>query len=289
MIKTILVPATGSDEDGAGFAAAVAVARVFAAHVDFLHVRTDPAEIAAAMSADIAGPVVIGKLVDELEREAERREERALLQFRHFCDTEAIAIGGDPGAHPGVSGEWHRETGRESSWMIEYARGRDLLVIARLVPLGIHDTLEASLLDSGRPVLIPPSKAPSSPAEGFGTIAIAWKSTREATRAVAAALPFLVLAKKVVVLTVEEDGADEWESAQRLSRGLKWHGIDAALERLNPGPEGTAGTLLAACGRIGADLLVMGGYGHSRLREMVFGGATATVLQRALLPVLMAH
>lgn len=290
MIKTILVPATGSEADSAAFGAAAAVARQFGAHLDFLHVRTDPAEIAAAMSADIAGPVVVGNLVEELEKEAERREEEASRQFQRFCEAEGVVPGGEPGKTTGISAEWHRETGRESAWVIEYARACDLLVVGRQLPLGVHETLEAALLDSGRPLLIPPSKMPAKPgAPGFETVAIAWKSTREAARAAAAALPFLKEAKKVVVLTVEEDGSDDVQSAARLVAGLKWHRIEATLAPLGPVPGGTAVTLLAACERSGADLLVIGGYGHSRLREMVFGGVTATVLQRALLPVLMTH
>jgi nucleotide-binding universal stress UspA family protein len=117
-------------------------------------------------------------------------------------------------------------------------------------------------------------------------VAIAWKPTREAARATASALPFLARATEVVVLTVEEEAAAD--EADRLVRNFAWHGLAARAERLPPGPEGAAATLLAAAQQR-ADLLVMGGYGHGRLREWVFGGFTEQVLTDAPLPVLIAH
>jgi nucleotide-binding universal stress UspA family protein len=100
-------------------------------------------------------------------------------------------------------------------------------------------------------------------------------------------MPLLARAKQVTVLAVAE--AVEWDdAADRLVRSLAWHGIAARIERLAPGPEGAAATLLTAAGAQ-ADLLVMGGYGHSRVREWVFGGFTQIALSDAPLPVLIAH
>jgi len=100
-------------------------------------------------------------------------------------------------------------------------------------------------------------------------------------------MPFLARAREIVVITVEEE-ADRDDEAERLVRNLAWHGLAATTLRLTPEPKGAAATLLAAAGDR-ADLLVMGGYGHSRLREWVFGGFTQLVLADAALPVLMAH
>jgi nucleotide-binding universal stress UspA family protein len=139
----------------------------------------------------------------------------------------------------------------------------------------------------GRIFLPPATPMPAS----FERIAIAWKPTPQAARAVAGAMPLLVRAKEVVVITVAEEAAErpgERDDPERLARSLAWHGITATTLRLTPGPEGSAATLLAsAAGR--ADLLVIGGYGHSRLREWVFGGFTQLVLADAPLPVLIAH
>jgi nucleotide-binding universal stress UspA family protein len=146
------------------------------------------------------------------------------------------------------------------------------------------ETLEAALFDSGRPLMIP-GVAPVAP----DTIAIAWKSTREAARAVAAAMPFLAQAKRVVILTAAEDDRTDRSEAARLLVTLQRHDIAAEARRLQPGSRNAADTLLAAAGEIDAGLLVMGGYGHSRLRELVFGGVTEHVIRGAALPVLMAH
>lgn len=176
--------------------------------------------------------------------------------------------------------------------MTTYGVAADLIVAPRPSgeEVGASATLEAVLLESGRPILIPAAAA--MPAN-FARIAIAWKPTPQAARAVAAAMPFLVRAKEVVVVSVAEAAGEgeppgERDDAERLVQSLAWHGIAATTLRLDPGPEGAAATLLGTAGQR-ADLLVIGGYGHSRLREWVFGGFTQRVLADAPLPVLIAH
>ena len=121
------------------------------------------------------------------------------------------------------------------------------------------------------------------------TVVIAWKSTPETARAVTAAMPFLSLAKQVVIMTVAEDETTiEEEGAASLMAHLCWDGFAASVRRLEPGTEGAAETLLAAA-REQAALLVMDGYGHSRLREWIFGGFTQRILRDAQVPVLIAH
>jgi nucleotide-binding universal stress UspA family protein len=123
--------------------------------------------------------------------------------------------------------------------------------------------------------------------DALGRIAIAWKPEAPASRAVALAMPLLVRASEVIVATVEES-VDQRDEIDRLARYLGRHGLNATIARMRPGPDGPAATLLAAMtGK--ADLLVMGGYGHSRMREWVFGGFTTHVLAGAPLPVLLAH
>jgi hypothetical protein len=100
-------------------------------------------------------------------------------------------------------------------------------------------------------------------------------------------MPFLTRTKEIVVLTVEEEEGRP-DDADRLARSLAWHGLAATVERLTPGAHGAAETLLAAVSTK-AGLLVMGGYGHSRIGEWVFGGFTQRVLADAPLPVLIAH
>jgi len=286
MIKSILVPATGDQADLATFAAALGVAREFSAHIEVLHVHLNAVETAVAMTSDPSGGVLLGGLIEQLDQDAREREAKAKRMFDEFCARESLAISETPTDQPrGPTAQWHVETGDETRWIAECGMAADLIVGRR----GAEDevaarlVLEAALLDTGRPLLIPSN---AMPAPSFAAVAIAWKATPQAARTVAAAMPFIARAEQVIVMAVEEgQGTD---SADRLVRNLAWHGCRATAEILTPKDEGAAETMLgAAKGRAG--LLVMGGYGHSRLREWVFGGFTQRVLADAPLQVLMAH
>ena len=220
MIKTILVPLTGSATDAAACSAAVSVARLLGAHLDFLHVRMDPGEAAAAFASDVAGGMVSVGLMESLEAEAKQREERAQKSFRDLCEREKLRVGGTSSAADAVSAEWHREVGNEAAWIGEYGRTSDLRVVGRPANEqgATRDTMEAALLDTGRPLLIPGSAPPLAE-----TVAIAWKSTREAARAVTAAAPFLAKAKRIVILTVAEDDRMDRESGARLFATVQRH------------------------------------------------------------------
>ena len=287
MIKTILVPATGSDRDSAVFASALTVARAFAAHLEFLHVRPDAAATAVAMASDGGGATMVGGLINRLEEEASEREGKAKQLFQSFCEREELAVQDAPPGSQAPSAQWLREIGAEPYWVAEYGRTADLLVIGRPgEDEGVSlDTIEGALIDSGRPLLIPPAAPLTVLPE---TIAIAWKATPQAARALTAASPFLSTAKQVVVLTVAEDRRAPEEEADRLMASLRRHGVPVSVRHLRPEAQSAADTLLSAAVEHAA-LLVMGGYGHSRLREWIFGGFTLRVLRGAEVPVLMAH
>jgi len=287
MFKTILVPATGSDTDHAVFASALAVGRAFDAHLEFLHVRVDAAAMTAAMSADGSGAAMIGGLVEGIEQEAGQREERAKAVFQRFCERERLTIAETPTGQAGPSAQWLREVGDEPYWVAEHGRSTDLLLIGRSGDdQGVSvDTIESALLRTGRPVLILPTTALAALPE---TIVIAWKAVPEAARAVTAAMPLLSKAKKILIVTVAEEQVLSDEGAASLMTSLIWHGFDASTRRLQPDRLGAADTLLAAAAEEGA-LVVMGAYGHSRLREWIFGGFTEHVLREASVPVLMMH
>jgi len=287
MIKTILVPATGSDGDSTVFASALMVARAFAAHLDFLHVRPDAAATAVAMASDGGGATMVGGLINRLEEEASEREEKAKQLFQGFCEREGLALRDAPSGSQAPSAQWLREIGAEPYWVAEYGRAADLLVIGRPgEDEGLSlDTIEGALIDSGRPLLIPPATPLTALPE---IIAIAWKATPQAARALTAASPFLQIAKQIVILIVGEDQRAPEEEADRLMAGLRWHDVPVSVRHLRPEAHGAPDALLSAAGEHAA-LLVMGGYGRSRLREWIFGGFTLRVLRGAEVPVLMAH
>jgi nucleotide-binding universal stress UspA family protein len=289
MLKAILVPATGSKADQPVFTSALTVARAFQAHLDFLHVRVDAAATAAAVVSDGSGAAMIGGLAERIDEEASQREERAKQLFQRFCESERLTQADEPlpGGPSGPTAGWAQHIGEEAYWIKEYARSSDLLVIGRPGEEqdGSLDTIERALLGSGRPLLIPP---PGGLATLPETVVIAWKATAEAARAVTAAMPLLARAKQVLVITVAEEQGLSDEEGARLVRTFGWHGLSASARHLLPDRLGAADTLLAAAKQAGA-LVVMGAYGHSRMREWMFGGFTRHVLRGAEVPVLMMH
>ena len=149
--------------------------------------------------------------------------------------------------------------------------------------------MEAALMDTGKPVLIAPRAAGASVAPIGGVVGIAWKDTREAAGAVRAAMPFLRSAAEVIVFIVPESGDDTDKSHLRLVKMLRWHNPNVSIQALSDADQTPVALLLDAAAKANCGLLVMGGYGHTRLREAVFGGFTREVLHAAPLPVLMAH
>lgn len=289
MIRTILVPAVGDPRDLAVFASALGIARKFSAHMDVLHVCLDAVDIAVKMTSDgSGGGVLIEGLINQLERDARERETKAKRLFDEFCARESLSLVDAPSAQPRAqpSVGWHVETGDEALWMSTYGMAADLIVAGR----GEEDEItaravvEAVLLETGRPLLIPNAVAAVPPIGG--TVVIAWKPTPQAARAVAAAMPFITLAKNVVVMTVEEGSTPS--DTDRLVHNLAWHGCSATAEILHADGQHPVEALIEAV-KEKAGLLVMGGYGHSRLREWVFGGFTQRVLADAPVSVLMTH
>ncbi|WNC94034.1 universal stress protein [Paraburkholderia sp. FT54] len=149
---------------------------------------------------------------------------------------------------------------------------------------------ENLVLSCGRPVLLVPFASNES-ATG-SRVLIAWDGSREATRAVHDALPFMLAAKKTTIVTV--NGMREFERARipgvDIANMLARHGVRVEVANIEAGAGAPVGeVLLSQVADNGADLLVMGAYGHARWRELVMGGATRTILRSMTVPVLMSH
>jgi nucleotide-binding universal stress UspA family protein len=147
-----------------------------------------------------------------------------------------------------------------------------------------RDFVESVLIDSGKPVLV----VPYIGIRGVvgRTIVIAWKATRESARAVSASLPLLKKAEHVAVATW---GSERDSGHDELIAFLGRHGITATPHHYGDEPGDIGAHILSAAADLDADLLVMGGYGHSRAREWILGGATRTILEAMTVPVLMSH
>lgn len=286
MFKCILVPSTGSAADVPVFHTALAVARLCAAHIRVLDVHPDLAEVIMRL-APAAGPGYEDMLGRARQQAADRRQ-KVEHAFRDFCKTENLTVTTTPTSVEGPSAELKAETGHEQSHLVEYGRASDLIVLGRIREDAAlaQGLLETAIMETGRPVLIAPNEArPVS----LKTVAIAWKDTVEATRAVAAALPLIERADRVRILTVQEGSQTAQRSAQRLAEALRYHNKSVTIHNLPHQPRSAAETLLDRVNAENAGLLVMGAYGHSRLRELVLGGFTRHVLNTDTTPVLMAH
>ncbi|KQT10875.1 universal stress protein [Ramlibacter sp. Leaf400] len=168
----------------------------------------------------------------------------------------------------------------------------DLLVLSQPHPdLGPgeapRDFNELVLAASGKPALILPAVGPLP--QAFATLAIAWKPTRETAHAVAGAMPLLQRAAQVHVVTWGPDEDEDEGGVLDLDRYLNLYGVTARWHRRGEEPGDLGELLLSQAFDLGADLLVMGCYGHGRAREWMLGGVSRTVLRSMTLPVLMAH
>ena len=287
MLRKILVPVTGRDSDRAVLAMGFTVARIFDAHVEALHVGIDPRD-AVPMLGDGLSAALIEEIMKAAEKEAAADAETAR---QHFEAARAVAQAAltqsAPG--PGMASAWLKiVTGRIDDIVPVEARLSDLVVFPQSAGQGdsrLAVTLETTLLDSSRPLLLAPERPPTTIG---GTVAVAWNGGAECARAVAAAMPFLLRAATVHILTADT-AATSAEEAGRLADYLAWHGIHANIHVLKPANEPVGGAIVARASELGTDFLVMGGYGHSRFREMVLGGVTRYVLDHPGLPVLIAH
>jgi nucleotide-binding universal stress UspA family protein len=168
----------------------------------------------------------------------------------------------------------------------EYARLRDLTIMPQSNDRWNSD---AVIFGSGRPVLILPQQPRSRPFE-IGTVAVAWDFSRPAARAVSDAIALLERAKKVRVVTVtNEKNLDRKHSAEELSKNLARHGIDVVLDRVDAKGRPIGDVLEDYVAFHAVDLLVMGAYGHSRLREFILGGATNSMVSKPPIPILFSH
>ena len=193
----------------------------------------------------------------------------------------------------GIRAEWRLVPSADSGESAVHARYGDLAVVSRQDPgdqqVGAPGLVESLVLTSGRPTIVLPPRCTATP---IRRILVGWNAGREATRAVADALPLLVRADAVEILIVDRDGhfaGHGEEPGADVARHLARHGVRVEVRRLSSGGKDAGRLLLSRAAAFSADLIVMGAYGHSQLSEWIFGGVTRTVLREAELPVLMSR
>lgn len=285
MIKTILVPLTGAPTDDAALETAYLIARPFEAHLVCLHVAPGWTEYAAHFAAaNIDNTLPSTELIAAFEQDRKAIAWRAHRHFAELCRRWNVTVAESPQTGV-ISAAWRVSSGDGVEAIVAEARFHDLLVVGRMRDTGILGSL---IVSTGRPVVLAPKQAPENLAP---TIAVAWKNSPEAARALTAAMPLFAKADKVLVLAVEEGNgrAATLDSAERIARHLRWHGLSAETQCIIAGERSVADAMVQSALHSRADLLVMGGYGHSRLREFVLGGVTRDVLNDCLLPVFLFH
>lgn len=175
--------------------------------------------------------------------------------------------------------------------LTEYARLRDLTILP--VPKGDdYDQwyAESIIFGSGHPTLVIPAEWKRRDPFRLETAVIAWDFSKSAARAVADSIPLLQKTKRTYVLTVANDKEiDTRRSASELAKHLTHHGVEVEADTIDAAGRDTGTAIKSYCATREADLLVMGAYGHSRLREFILGGATRSMLSQPMLPVLMSH
>lgn len=219
-----------------------------------------------------------GPIVSEIE--ARQRSEAARLAEKEFRDAERRA---------GGNAEWRPSMDDALRAVRLSARYADLVIIGQPEPEdGLGRALaEDVVLSAGRPVLTVPYAGRFA---GIGKrVLVAWNASREASRAVGDALPLLAQAESVEVVAFDANGYHGDVPAADISLYLARHGVKATAARQQAKNVEIGAQILSRAADAGADLIVMGAYGHSRLRELALGGATRSILEAMTVPVLMAH
>jgi nucleotide-binding universal stress UspA family protein len=278
MLKDLMLHLDGSEEDEIRLAHAEAIANCFGAHMTGLYVNP-MADYAVAF----AGEPRLMPIKSAVEREERARGEMGAVLARLKERFGRLNAPSEIRPLAALAGDISKLAASEARWA-------DLFLATtpyRSSEASVSDSLlESVLFGAGHGVFaIPPGHKAK---EEIHNIVIAWQDTRESARAVAEALPFLRRAKQARILTV---GAQEGrgEAAMDVAAHLDRHGISVEIHAVASGDATIAQALLGEAHKMAADLIVMGAYGHSRLREYFLGGATRDMLKTSDIPILMAH
>jgi nucleotide-binding universal stress UspA family protein len=276
-LRDIVVYVDSAEATKARVAFAVALAKEQGAHL--IGITFAPTSLLPLYGADV-GFADMSEVLDSVKAQGAK----ALEAFE--ASAKAEGVGAQARLMQGMSEEFPHDFARA-------ARHADLAILGQPRDgdplIGQYALVERCLFASGRPVIIVPA-APDTPALK-GTVVAAWDASAEASRAINDALTFLKPAAKVVLVVGVTGAQDEEDGPQTddMIAHLKRHGVTAEAMRVKAG-EGDIGRLLLSTAKtLGADLMVMGAFHHSRWREFILGGVTLTVLEEATIPLFMAH
>jgi nucleotide-binding universal stress UspA family protein len=280
VMKTILIPFRDDDCSESALAAAHVIAQQHQSHIEGLFVAPEP-------------PIISGVPIPDayLIQMAEDREQRVIAARERFdaCLQSANLRRADiSDVEPGPSASWYKTKGVENQVIGERGRLFDLIVIGREQdhPGDWMNACEAALFDTGKPVLVAANQVEDTCGDNA---VIAWNASAETARAVALGITLIANASQVTVLTMPGASVPGPDGAEFVAH-LRRHGINATHDTIeSAGGEEAGAATLEYVKATGATLLIKGAYTHTRLRQIVFGGATRYILNNADVPVLLAH
>jgi nucleotide-binding universal stress UspA family protein len=284
-LQTILALVTGDASDRTVLDTALAVAVPGPAEIIALHVKADPQSIIPLLGDGMSGTMA-GEVTAATERDAASRAAAVRSTFEDWSRDKNIAL--EPttstAERAGAVACWRELVGREDEAAAYLGRNADLIVLARRGDVPGIGAIEACLFNSGRPVLIAPSQSPTKLGRHIG---ILWNGSSQAARAVGDAMPLLRHAERVTVYTTGSEGRAP--AAGDFARRLSRMGITTMLDMVRLEGRSAGEALIGAAERDGVDLIVMGGYGHGRFRELILGGVTRYAIERSRTAVLLSH
>jgi nucleotide-binding universal stress UspA family protein len=272
--KTILVHSDAGNTTPARIAVAAGLAERFGAHLIGLHIRQ---RFEAPVFSDATA--AIGALYRTYEDSMKAEEAGSQAAFR-------AALAGKQ-----LSSEWRAADEYAEDALTVAGRYADLVVVGQRAPEPTPEATPSDLpekltLYSERPVLVVPHIGVAQPPGR--TVMVCWNGRREASRAVTGALPLLKQADRVTLLTIGAGHSDDPKSAERAAEWLARHAVKAVVQHDTASAD-IGNVILSRAADASADLIVMGLYGHSRMRELVLGGASRTLLASMTVPLLIAH
>lgn len=280
-MKTILLPFYDDEVSQHAFALSTQLVRRMNGYVEGLFVMRRPQIL------DGDSDMLAESHFTQLSEECRRVADRAHARFTACAADQGLAIEAVT-ASKGPAAGWREIEGMEEQVVGSHGRLFDLIAVGRQFGdawLNWRVIVESALFDSGRPVLLTPERPGATIGEN---VVIAWNSSTETARTIAFSLPLLARARSVTVLSVEGWGIPD-PSGKDLAVYLARAGVPATARTAAPNGRSPAETVLDECARSGADLLVKGAYTQSRLRQLIFGGATRHIIAHAQLPVVLAN
>lgn len=279
-MKTILIPTEDHNAMPAVLEGALLVARAFDSYLEGFAVRPSPGTYVTVE------PVSSLAISGAYEGDAPKLARASFEQFMQARGVPAASAAGQGEAT--LSYGWPMAEASDDAFIGSYGRLFDLIVLGRpgrAVENPRMAPLEAALFESGKPVLIVPARAPQSIGRN---VVVAWNGSTEQAHTNSYALPLLQKAEQVTVLTVE-GSFTPGPSGEQAARHLRRNGVKASALTVKPGTRSAGEIILEQAASLGCDLLIKSAYTQSRLRQMIFGGATRHILANAGLPVFMAH